>query len=144
MKNFKCKNNIIYIHQLGFKKDDSVRTLYEVTEGVDYSKLYEAYSTEGRNPMLLPETLFRIVAYGYMEGIYSSRKLEKACKRYINVDGAFAVIKQDYGFRRFLMRGNKKVRIELLIMAFAYNVNKLHNKTLQGRNGELLHEPKGA
>lgn len=42
------------------------------------------------------------------------------------------------------MRGNKKVRIELLIMAFAYNVNKLHNKTLQGRNGELLHEPKGA
>ena len=64
--------------------------------------------------------------------------------RSIQVEGAFAVIKQDYGFRRFLMRGNKKVRIELLIMAFAYNVNKLHNKTLQGRNGELLHEPKGA
>ena len=39
MKNFKCKNNIIYIHQLGFQKDDSVRTLYEVTEGLDYSKL---------------------------------------------------------------------------------------------------------
>ena len=34
--------------------------------------------------MILPETLFRIVAYGYMEGIYSSRKLEKACKRDIN------------------------------------------------------------
>ena len=64
--------------------------------------------------------------------------------RSIQVEGAFAVIKQDYGFRRFLMRGNKKVRIELLIMAFSYNVNKLHNKTLQGRNGELLHEPKGA
>ena len=92
MKNIKCKNNIIHIHQLGFQinleitipKDDSVRTLYEVTEGLDYSKLYEAYSTEGRNPMILPETLFRIVAYGYMEGIYSSRKLEKACKRDIN------------------------------------------------------------
>ena len=92
MKNIKLKNNIIHIHQLGFPinleiiipKDDSVRTLYEVTEGLDYSKLYEAYSTEGRNPMILPETLFRIVAYGYMEGIYSSRKLEKACKRDIN------------------------------------------------------------
>ena len=77
MKNIKLKNNIIHIHQLGFPinleiiipKDDSVRTLYEVTEGLDYSKLYEAYSTEGRNPMILPETLFRIVAYGYMEGI---------------------------------------------------------------------------
>ena len=92
MKKNKFKNNIIHIHQLGFPinleiiipKDDSVRTLYEVTEGLDYSKLYEAYSTEGRNPMILPETLFRIVAYGYMEGIYSSRKLEKACKRDIN------------------------------------------------------------
>ena len=92
MKKNKFKNNIIHIHQLGFPinleiiipKDDSVRTLYEVTEGLDYSKLYESYSTEGRNPMILPETLFRIVAYGYMEGIYSSRKLEKACKRDIN------------------------------------------------------------
>ena len=92
MKNNVCKKNIIHIHQLGFPinleiiipKDDSVRTLYEVTEGLNYSKLYETYSTEGRNPMILPETLFRIVAYGYMEGIYSSRKLEKACKRDIN------------------------------------------------------------
>ena len=83
MKKNKFKNNIIHIHQLGFPinleiiipKDDSVRTLYEVTEGLDYSKLYEAYSTEGRNPMILPETLFRIVAYGYMEGIYSSIRL---------------------------------------------------------------------
>ena len=63
--------------------------------------------------------------------------------RSIQVEGAFAVIKQDYGFRRFLMRGNKKVRIELLIIEFAYNVNKFYNKTLQGRNGKLLHETKG-
>ena len=86
------KTNIIPRHQIGLPitleiiipKNDSVRTLYEVTEGLDYSKLYKTYSTEGRNPMLLPETLFRIVAYGYMEGIYSSRGLEKACKRDIN------------------------------------------------------------
>jgi len=38
------------------------------------------------------------------------------------------------------MRGNIKVRIEVLLMAFAYNVNKLHNKTMQKRNGKLLHE----
>ena len=34
--------------------------------------------------VILRETLFRILAYGYMEGIYSSRKLEKACKRDLN------------------------------------------------------------
>ena len=83
MKNIKLKNNIIHMHQLGFPinleiiipKNNSVRTLYEVTEQLNYSKLYETYSTEGRNPMLLPETLFIIVTYGYMEGIYSNIKL---------------------------------------------------------------------
>ena len=89
--NLKSKN-IIHIHQVVFPinleiiipKNDSVRTLYEVTEGLDYSQLYKAYSTIGRNSVILPETLFRILAYGYMEGIYSSRKLEKACKRDLN------------------------------------------------------------
>ncbi|BCZ45558.1 hypothetical protein psyc5s11_16250 [Clostridium gelidum] len=52
----------------------------------------------------------------------------------------FAVIKQYYRFRRFFMRGNIKVRTEFLLMAFGYNMNKLHSKTLQARNGKLLHK----
>ncbi len=62
--------------------------------------------------------------------------------RSIQVEGAFGVIKQDYGFRRFFMRGNIKVRTEFLLMAFGYNVNKLYHKTIQNRNGELLHNSK--
>lgn len=31
-------------------KDDSVRLLSKILEGLDYSKLYESYSTHGRNP----------------------------------------------------------------------------------------------
>lgn len=84
--------NIVPMHQIGFPinveiiipEDDPVRLLYEVTEGLDYSDLYKSYSTIGRNPVIAPETLFRILVYGYMEGIYSSRELEKACKRDIN------------------------------------------------------------
>ena len=80
------------MHQIGFPidteiiipKDDSVRLLFEVTEGLDYSDLYRNYSTIGRNPVIEPKTLFRILVYGYMERIYSSRALEKACKRDIN------------------------------------------------------------
>ncbi len=95
MKNIKLKNNIIHIHQLGFPinleiiipKDDSVRTLYEVTEGLDYSKLYEAYSTEGRNPMILPETLFRIVAYGYMKVYILAENLKKLVKEILTFVG---------------------------------------------------------
>lgn len=86
------KNNIIPIHQIGFPisfeniipNDDSVRMLYDVMEGLDYTELNRTYSTIGRNPAVLPETMFAIIVYGYMEGIYSSRALEKACKRDIN------------------------------------------------------------
>ena len=85
-------NNIIPIHQIGFPisleniipDSDSVRVLYNVMEGLDYSELNRTYSTIGRNPALLPKTMFAIIVYGYMEGIYSSRALEKACKRDIN------------------------------------------------------------
>lgn len=75
-----------------------------------------------------------------IENISTKEGILLRVNRSIQVEGAFGVIKQDYGFRRFLMRGNIKVRIEVLLMAFAYNVNKLHNKTMQKRNGKLLHE----
>ena len=60
--------------------------------------------------------------------------------RSIQVEGAFGVIKQDYGFRQFLLRGNKKVMTEILLLAMGYNVNKLHNKIQQNRTGSQLHE----
>lgn len=51
--------------------------------------------------------------------------------RPIQVEGGFAVINQDYGFKRFLTRGNKRVQFELFIIVFAYNFNKLLNKTFR-------------
>lgn len=63
--------------------DDSVRLLNAVLERVDYRKLYTAYSRMGRIERS-PKRLFKILVYGYMNGIYSSRKLERACQRDIN------------------------------------------------------------
>ena len=106
---------------------------------------YKNKCTKAKNNRQLhvPKEFLRLRSES-LANITTKEGIRLRINRSIQVEGAFAVIKQDYGFRRFLMRGNKKVKIELLIMAFAYNVNKLHNKTLQGRNGELLHEPKGA
>ncbi|WP_455794403.1 hypothetical protein [Clostridium butyricum] len=49
-------NNIIPMHQIGFpinieniiSDSDSVRVLYDVMEGLDYSELNRTYSTIGR------------------------------------------------------------------------------------------------
>jgi transposase len=62
--------------------------------------------------------------------------------RSIQVEGAFGVLKEDYGFRKFLMRGISKVSVEFLLLSFAYNVKKLHNKIQNERCGQHLHEKK--
>jgi len=61
--------------------------------------------------------------------------------RSIQVEGAFGVVKQNMSFRRFLLRGKVKVHIEVLLLCFAYNVKKLHNKIQSGRCGDFLHYP---
>lgn len=62
--------------------------------------------------------------------------------RSIQVEGAFGVLKEDYGFRRFLTRGKNKVKVEFLLLCLGYNINKLHNKIQNNRCGMLLHEKK--
>jgi transposase len=65
-------------------EDDSVRLLSQILEGLNYKKLYEAYSRTGRKPAVEPKILFKILTYAYANNIYSSRNIEKACKRDIN------------------------------------------------------------
>ena len=75
-----------------------------------------------------------------LERITSSKGIMLRINRSIQVEGAFGVIKQDYAFRQFLLRGNKKVFTEMLLVAFGYNINKYHNKIQQNRTGSQLHE----
>ena len=64
--------------------------------------------------------------------------------RSIQVEGAFGVLKQDYGFRRFLTRGKIHVSVEMLLLCLGYNVHKLHHKIQQNRCGQQLHTQKVA
>ncbi|SFM42194.1 Transposase [Pelosinus propionicus DSM 13327] len=51
---------------------------------LDYSLLYKAYSRKGRKSVVSPKMLFKIIVYGYMNNLYTSRGLERACRRDIN------------------------------------------------------------
>ena len=55
--------------------------------------------------------------------------------RSIQAEGSFAQIKENMGFRRYLCRGKKNVLAESILVAMAYNMNKLHNKIQTGRTG---------
>ena len=65
-------------------EDDSVRLLSHELEGMDYRKLYQAYSAKGRNPAVEPKTMFKVIVYAYSQNIYTTRKIEQAGKRDIN------------------------------------------------------------
>ena len=56
------------------------------------------------------------------EGIYL-----RIC-RSIQVEGAFGLLKNDFGFRRFLTRGKRNVRTELFLLGMGFNLKKLWKK----------------
>ncbi|HCQ5936271.1 TPA: transposase, partial [Clostridioides difficile] len=76
---FKLPLNIDYI----IPKDDSVRLLSQIIEEMNLEKLYKTYSRIRGNGVT-PRQLLKIIIYANMNCIYSSRKIEQACKRDIN------------------------------------------------------------
>ena len=58
--------------------------------------------------------------------------------RSIQVEGAFGVLKEDFGFRKFLTRGKKNVMIEFILLSFGFNINKLHKKIARETQGVSL------
>lgn len=77
---------------------------------------------------------------GSLERITSEKGILLRMNRSIQSEGAFGVIKQNYDFRQFLLRGNKKVFTEILLITMGYNINKLHAKIQQNRTGKQLFE----
>ena len=59
--------------------------------------------------------------------------------RSIQSEGMYGNLKENLGFRRFRMRGTRKVFTEVLLYAMACNMNKLFNKIHQNRTGVMLH-----
>lgn len=60
--------------------DETVGLLDQVLEELDYRKLYLTYSDMGRNPSVDPVSMFKVMVYAYSQGIYSTRRIEEACR----------------------------------------------------------------
>ena len=71
---------LILNSEIKLPKDAPVRVTSAQLEELDYRKLYAAYSSRGRKSVTDPRVIFKVMAYGYQCGIFSSRKLEEACQ----------------------------------------------------------------
>ncbi|WP_418223236.1 IS1182 family transposase [Clostridium isatidis] len=82
-------NQKVYQLKLPFDIDciipsnDSVRLLSQFVEEMDLTDLYSTYSKIKEN-QVSPRKMLKIMIYGYMNKIYSSRDIENACRRDIN------------------------------------------------------------
>lgn len=73
-----------------------------------------------------------------LDNITSAEGALLRTNRSIQVEGVFGILKQDFGFRRFLMRGKGKVEMQFFLLAFAFNIKKLCNRLESGRFGQDL------
>jgi transposase len=63
--------------------NDNVRLLSQFVEEMDLTVLYDTYSIIKEN-QVSPRQMLKLVLYAYLDGKYSSREMEKACRRDVN------------------------------------------------------------
>ena len=78
------------------------------------------------------------------ENILTETGIQYRMNRSIQVEGAFGVLKNDYEFQKFLLRGKTKVKLEILLLCMGYNLNKLHSKIQNERMDTHLFKVKSA
>lgn len=64
-------------------KDHPVRVVNDIINSINIEPLLSAYESTGRSSYH-PQMLLKILVYGYVTNVYSSRKLETSCKENIN------------------------------------------------------------
>ena len=85
-----------------------------------------------------PVRLLDAVLAENQDRLLSNTGIQLRINRSIQVEGAFGVLKQDLGFRRFLHRGSGKVHKMLYLLAMGFNIEKLHNRIQAGRVNTTL------
>lgn len=113
-----------------FGLDVSEKTIYSCKECENCP--YRTLCTQSQTGRRIQRaTIFTKFRNESLKNITTEKGILLRMNRSIQVEGAFGVLKQDYGFRRFLTRGSENVKIEMLLLCFAFNINKLHKKTIK-------------
>ena len=99
---------------------------------------------EERNKRLNVSKLMKQKRQETLERITTEYGTQLRMNRSIQAEGSFAVIKEDMNFRRYLYRGQENVLAQSVLLAIAYNINKLHFKIQGGRTGQFLTELKAS
>ena len=106
------------------KGNNSKIPMNERIKRLEISKVFNQKRNENLNRILSPEGI------------------ELRMNRSIQAEGAFAQIKQNMEFRRFLSKGKTNILSECILIALAHNINKYHNKIKKGKLKTYLYKTK--
>lgn len=108
--------------------NDSVRLLNQFVEELNLTDLYSTYSKIKEN-QVSPRNLLKIIIYAYMNGLYSSRAMELACRRDINfmflLNGASAPDHSTFARFRSLHFSLCSNQILAEVTNFLYNIGEI-------------------
>lgn len=113
--------------------NDSVRLLSQFVEEMDLTDLYSTYSRIREN-QISPRTLLKIMIYGYMNRLYSSRDIENACLRDINfmflLEGASAPDHSTFARFRSLHFAPCAEKILAKMTNFLYDIGEISGESI--------------
>lgn len=129
-KKVKCLYPKISANERGFVSYEKVYQCEEICNGCEHrEKCYKGkrwkkrFSIRPRLEKLKEEVRQRLLSEEGKE-IYEKRKIE--------VETVFGIIKNNKGFRRFLLRGMKGVKLEWGLVCIAYNIERLAKIIIEG------------
>lgn len=134
----------------GLRKDKtqsgyiSEKRLYSCQDCSECSRKKECIKSHAKKPLeernknLTDARKFNEYRKQSNENIQSGEGILLRTNRSIQVEGSFALLKEDLGHRRFKCRGIDMVRIESVLIAISTNIKKLYHRILTGRMGMHL------
>ena len=106
-------------------EDDPVRLVNGLIDQLDLTSFRKLYKAAGRSPFH-PRMMLKAVIYGYMNNVYSCRKIEERLKRDIHFIWLAGYEKPDFAtINRFRHFGKDKVNMDFAFFATAFNIKKM-------------------
>ncbi len=116
-------------------KDHIARFIVEIVELLDVSEIEMSYSSKGRKAYPV-KVLLGVIFYGYISGVYSSRKIEKATHESIPFRYIAANLHPDHdtiaNFRKQFLKELDSIFLQILLIASEMNILKLGSVSTDG------------
>jgi len=127
--------------------DHLVRFVVDILSQLDMSKIYAGYAERG-GEAIAPEVLLGLLLYGYVTGVFSSRKIEKATYENLGFRYVAGGLHPDHdtiaNFRTTFLVELEDLFVQIFMLAKLAGKLKLGNLSLDGSKTRSVRMPQKA